>query len=258
MKYKAPGTIGELVEWNDTVKNAVRDSDKQEREFAKITTSDGTLWIQTVFVAGEAIPGVIIGEETVLYSKPDAAAPTGTTIPKFTIVGVHPAKESGNFAAVSAYIEGAKSPVVTERFIKKENLITSSQDVRAMQLLQIAKAEKGEVVKKELLKSALETNSSFTDLIQAELDALDPAKQEPIATESASGTYTATADKVNVRDNPNAVSSSVLAQLAKDQAVTITEKTVEPSDVNGVSGYWYKIAEPAGWVFSSFLTEKTE
>lgn len=256
MVYKTTANIGNVVRWKNTVKKATRKSDGQEREFAEIEIDGATLWIQTPFIASEALPGVIIGEETVLYKKADAASPTGKTIATNTLVGVHPDSKAGNFIAISAYLDGDKAPLVTRQFVKAENVITDANDVRALQLYTIAAAAKDPVIKKELLKSALEGNSRFSDLIQAELDKLTaPADVAAPATTAFTGVFTVNDESVNVRDTPNAVSGAVIAQLAKGASVNVTEKTVESYTVDGQSAPWYKIAEPAGWVFGSFLSE---
>ncbi len=108
-----------------------------------------------------------------MYKKPDIASPSGTTIPKDTIVGVHSDKTEGGFIPISAYLDGAKSPVVTRMYVKQDSVTVVDVDVKAMKLLNLAKAEKNEVVKKELLKNAESLLSSYGDRISAELAALE-------------------------------------------------------------------------------------
>ena len=256
MVYKTTANIGNVVKWKNSVKNAVRKSDGQEREFAQIEMDKETLWIQTAFVAPQAIPGIIIGDETVLYKKADAASPSGKTIAKNTLIAVHPDTKEGPFIAISAYVDGDKSPLITKQFVKSENIVTEANDVRGLQLYTIAMISKDAVVRKELLKSALETNSRFSDIIQAEFDKLTSGagEAEP-ATVEATGTLTVNDDNVNVRDRPNETAGVVVAKLSKGATVTVTAKTSEMFTVGGTAAVWYKISEPAGWVFGSFLSE---
>jgi hypothetical protein len=166
--------------------------------------------------------------------------------------------ESGGFAAISAYVEGTKYVTVTKRFVKKDSLVTEPKDVRAMQLLTIARTQKNPVIKKEILQNALEEKSIFGDLIEQELALLEPKTQEAVASEPFAGTYASNDVNVNVRDYPDSNNSKVVAQLQKDQVVSVVEKTKDLVAVGGMSGYWFKIAEPSGWVFSPFLTEKAQ
>jgi len=184
MKPKATANLGDVVAWKDSMKNAVRSTDKAERRFAKIESDKETLWIQDVFVAADSIPGVIVGDEVVLYKKPDVAAPSGTTIPKDTIVGVHSDKTEGGFIPISAYVDGAKSPVVTRMYVKADYVTVVDIDVKAMKLISLAKAEKNEVVKKELLRNAESLRSSYGDVISAELKAMEPKEEEFFADDS--------------------------------------------------------------------------
>ncbi len=113
-----------------------------------------------------------------LYKKPDIAAPSGMTIPNDTIVGVHSDKTEGGFIPISAYLDGAKSPVVTRMYVKEDYVTVVDIDVKAMKLIVLAKAEKNEVVKKELLRNAESLRSSYSDIIGAELAAMEP-KEDP-------------------------------------------------------------------------------
>lgn len=256
MVYKSTVQIANIVKWKNQVKKAIRKSDSQEREFAQIAIDKETLWIQTPFIAPQAIPGVVVGDETGLYKKADAATFSGRTIAKLTMIAVHPDSESGNFIAISAYVDGNKAPVITRQFVKKENIDTDSGDVRGIQLFTIAMEAKDPVVRKELLKNALETNTRFSDLVQDELDNLNNASNaaDP-ASVAFSKIFIVNDDNVNVRDRPDQASGKVVTQLFRDTSVTATDKTTENFTIDGVTAPWYKLEEPKGWVFGSFLVE---
>jgi hypothetical protein len=100
------------------------------------------------------------------------------TIPKDTIVGVHSDAEQSRFVAVSAYLEGAKAPVISRMYIKSSFVTVDDKDVQAMKLIVLARNEKNDVVKKELLKNAQSLGSLYASLISRELHAIDP--NEPI------------------------------------------------------------------------------
>jgi hypothetical protein len=243
---------GDTVGWKNEQKKALRNTDKAERDFFRVDVDGGDYWVQNYFVAPEAAPGVIVNGETVLYSRADLAAPvtSGTvTIPQYTIVAVHPGMDSGNFTAISAYLEGANNPVVERRYVKKENITTGAGDVQAMKLYQMAMVTKNEVAKKELLKNAQEVGSRFYELIQPALEALDPPGQ--IETAAVNAWYEVIDGDVNIRDRP-VQGGTVVGRLAYGDRVEALEKTVGEETLDGTAAPWYKTAE--GWVFGAFLS----
>lgn len=256
MVYKTTASIGDMVKWHDIVKKSVRKSDGQEREFAKISVDGEEYWIQTVFVAGNAVTGLVASAETILYSKADATGATSDILPQYAIVAVHSDSETNGFVPVSAYIEGTRYVTVEKRFVKKENISVDNRDVRAMQLFAIASTEKNEVVKKELLKNALEANSQYQQRIEEALSALEP--KAALETEPLSTSFTVNDDNVNVRDYPDTTDGAVVAQLQRDQTVTSVARLSAAVELAGMTGHWIQIVEPAGWVFSSFLIEADE
>ncbi len=165
---KNNANIADIVGWKNKVKEALR-YDNVKRNFALIDIDGEDYWVQTVFVASDAVPGVIIGNETILYSKPDITKATSSIIPEYSLVAVHPDTESEIFVSISAYVDGEKPYSVEQKFIKKENVTIFYDDVQAMKLYTIANAAENEVVKRELLKNALELDSGFKYLIRKEL-----------------------------------------------------------------------------------------
>jgi hypothetical protein len=254
-----PGGIqasrGDAVIWKNEVKNAPRSTDKETREYARVEAEGKDYWVQSVLVASEAVPGVIIAEDTVRYSKPSlsGANPRGAIIPLHYLVAVHTERETGIFSGISAYIDGERSPVVTREFIKKENVTTGPSDIQAMQLYILALEAKNDVAKKELLRNALELGSRFDDIIQRELygaagAALETEVLTPyeISVVRTGGT---------VYEEP-AIRSRDLGPLPYGGLVTVTERTVNEERLNsGDTARWYKITEPAGWVFGAYLDE---
>lgn len=178
MNPKSSANLGDIVVWKDKTKAALRSTDKAERTFCLVKVDKADVWIQDVFIAPDSKPGVIVGGDAVLYKKPDITAPSGMTIPKDTIVGVHVDSEQSGFTAISAYLEGAKAPVISRMYVKSSFVTVDEKDVQAMKLIVLAQNEKNDVVKKELLKNAQSLGSVYGSLISRELHAIDP--NEPI------------------------------------------------------------------------------
>jgi hypothetical protein len=183
----------DIIGWRNEVKTAVRSTDKASREYALIEVDGKDYWVQSVFVAGDAVPGVIIGEEAVRYARADVRSPNpnGLVIPIYSLVAVHTGQESDLFTGVSAYyLEGERAVLIKNEFIKKENVSTQKADVDGMQLYTLARDAKTDVAKRELLRSALDTGSRFHALIEAELYEEETAqtRERPAADNRLTGT----------------------------------------------------------------------
>ncbi|ULQ59681.1 SH3 domain-containing protein [Brucepastera parasyntrophica] len=242
-------------------KAAIRSSDNQEREFYHIKLDDGKeYWIQDLFLAPSARPAVITGDDVVLYSKPDMASPTSQLIPKYTIVGVHDYNLSSDYWCISAYLDGMRTPVVTEKYVKKEAVNTSLTDARAMRMYKIAMdTSTQEVVKKELLGNASKISSAFRDLIETELAKY--AKVElPIFTINDVDIYEAIISdidgaNINVRNAPGLANTVVVTQISDGTIVDINGRTAETDTIDGVTTHWYRVVEPAGWIFGAYIAQ---
>jgi len=259
MVAKASANIGDTLRWIGQTKKAMRASDKAERTFAKVATSDGKeYWIQDVLVGAKAQPAVIISPETVVYAKADVANPSGQIIPVDSIIALHPAGSVNGFVQISAYLEKTNT-VVQSLFVKQDAISTDAADVRGLQLFLIASETKGVVQKKELLKSALTTNSRYTARIQAALDSLNSGSVDADLTSNEfSAQYPTNDADVNIRKAPD-TNSEVLGKLQKGVLVSIDRRTAIPLTVGSVNAYWYHVksseSTPAGWVFGQFLDD---
>lgn len=272
MKYSGTANVADVYECDGKVKKAVRLTDKQEREFHNVKMAGESKWIQSVFLATEAVPGVITGMETIRYTKPDPVATTGLLISQYEIVAVHPGSEKDGFLAISAYIpareKGGKDTILAREFIKAEHVTIEDRDVKALRLYAIAMASDNPAVKKDLLNSAQSIDSSFRTMISLAysefIGVLDDVALEPIevygderpALEliSLSQDMYVNDDNVNVRDYPDATNGTVRARLQRDVIVLALDRTADPATVGGVTDYWYHIQEPDGWVFGQYLS----
>jgi hypothetical protein len=244
---------GDAVLWKNQVKEAPRSSDKAVREYALVEFDGKDYWIQSVFVAQDAVPGVITGDETVRYTRASLTAlhPQGLTIPKYLIVAVHSGREADGFIGISAWIEGERAVSIKNEFVKKENLSARPQDVKAMQLYTLAAEAKTEVSKREFLRNALTMGSQFNDLIEEQLEGSEEAA---IDTEDVQPyEIPVIRPGATVYDRPTIKGQNV-GLAPNDSFVTITARTVQEERLNsGDVARWYRIVEPSGWVFGSYL-----
>ncbi|MDR2048271.1 MAG: hypothetical protein LBP69_02335 [Treponema sp.] len=245
---------GETVEWKDESRKLLNPSaNNAENEYYRVYAG-GDYWIRDYAIEGPAEPGVITGPETVLYSQPDLGSPltSGTnTIHQYTIVAVHPEQQSG-FLKVSAYYAyNGKYIWIRERYVKAENVSTDINDVKGISLYQLAMATEDPVVKKELLNNALSLSDRYYDLIQRALIETEYAGRiETIAPLN----FTVVEDGLYVYDRPDEDSGGWVDSVGYGDTVTAIARTKEQVSLYGSGAYyWYKIAEPAGWVFGAYL-----
>jgi hypothetical protein len=123
-------------------------------------------------------------------------------------------------------------------------------------LLELAGDAANSKQRQAFLSSALKDypTSSFASRIRAELAGSRPAAAES-AVVSMTATFVTNQEKVNVLSAPDDASASVVATLAKGQSVDAVEKTAESSRIGSLSAPWYRIKDPPGWVFGTFLSE---
>jgi hypothetical protein len=251
-----PGTQvikGDTLIWKGEVKNAQRSTDKETREYARVEFDGRDYWIQSVLVATDAVPGIIVGPETVRYTRASLTAthPNGLIIPEYTIVAVHSGLDADGFTGVSAFIEGQRTTVVTKEFIKKDNVSLRQEDIKAMQLYTLALEAKNEVSKRELLRNALDLGSRFTALIEQELHG--PAENILDTEDMPPYEILVVRPGATVYDSPTIRGQNIgLAPI--DSPVTVSARTVQEERLNsGDIARWYRIEEPAGWIFGSYL-----
>jgi hypothetical protein len=247
---------GDVVGWKNELKTATRSTDKASREYARVEFDGKDYWVQSVFAVGDAVPAVIIGEESVRYSRADLRSPNpnGLTIPRYTLVAVHPGQESGLFIGVSAYLEGERAVLIKNEFIKKENVSTGKADVDGMQLYTLAREAKTDVSKRELLRSALGAGSRFNDLIEEELYAAEHRGEEPVDPYDT----VVVRGGATVYDRPT-IKGRNLDLAAVNSRVRVLARTIREERLNsGDSARWYKIEDPNGWIFGSYLENNGE
>jgi hypothetical protein len=245
---------GDTVEWKDESRKLINPSaNNAENEYYRVYAG-GDYWIRDYAIEGPAEPGIITNPETVLYSQPDLGSPltSGTnTIHQYTIVAVHPGEQSG-FLKISAYYANSGKYIwIRERYVKAENVSTDINDVKGISLYQLAMATEDSVVKKELLNNALSLSDRYYDLIQRALIEMEYAgKIETIAPLN----FSVSEDELYVYDRPDEDSGEWIDIIGYGAAVTATARTTEQVSLYGSGAYyWYKIAEPEGWVFGAYL-----
>jgi hypothetical protein len=231
----------------------------RERDFVQVRrASDSEGWVRADSVVSRAILAVVTTEEPVIYSAPNNTAATTAGIPRTTIVAIHVDTGGMTFIRVTGYDPNARV-LLKGVYLRNEGVSSRPADVQAAILLQLSAGSKNRKQQQAFLTTAIKDypDSIFLPELNAALGALTgtpPPAPAPRPMESASGSMQASEDAVNVYDAPDEKTGKPLASLSKNQKVDVIEKTAESASIGGRSAPWYRIKDPAGWVFGASLS----
>ncbi|GHV85654.1 hypothetical protein AGMMS50230_12620 [Spirochaetia bacterium] len=266
--WKANLNAGDTVDWKDEKQDLVRAYDGLVRTFFRVDM-EGDYWVQDYAIAGPAKLAVTIAD-TVLYTKPDLTSPvkTGTvSMPPYTILALLPDDDpSDDFVKVSARLEGAANPSVSERYVKVQNISSDPNYAGAVKLARIASVTENPVVRVELLKNAMELAGTGRFLNQATASTEnDPALFELELTGNLEVldvplNYFVTADTVDVRNLPSA-SGTIAASISQGETFLVVAKTKREQTLKAAEeeeppkGFWYLANgnDWSGWIFGAYI-----
>jgi hypothetical protein len=228
--------------------------DGKERDYVKVRSSTGNEgWVRAPYVVAKAMIAIVAAEKATIYSAPRDVSMTTKYISHMTLVAVLQDGSTPEFAKVVAYDASRDLYYTDPVFVSKTDLTFAEVDVNAFILFTTAKTSKDKGLRANFLKTieAKYAASVFMAEIRATL-APETAPQK--ATMAVSGVYTVNDNNVNLRATPDEINGQVVTQLSKGAQVEVLEVTVQSYTIGGLTGQWYRIKEPAGWVFGPFLS----
>jgi uncharacterized protein YgiM (DUF1202 family) len=252
VKYIGSLTLGEKVAL--TGKTTKAGTGANEREWVEVKRDSGkTGWARTDFVVSSSLLAVVTADDAVIYSEPKNTGASTKSIPKQTIMAIHSDSAGQAFIKVT-FVDPVSKILSKDVYVKNDGVSTKGDDVQSAILLQLAAASDNPTQKQAFLQSASKDYPGSVFIVQIEdalaaLTAPAPVK----ATEKFFATMVSTSDAVNVRDAPDEATGKVLATLSKGQKVDVEEKTSDSYAVKDQNAPWYKVKNPAGWVFGAFL-----
>ena len=150
------------------------------------------------------------------------------------------------------------------RYVNSENISSSDKDVKAVILLETARATQNEELQKELLNNAksIKTSILIEGYITREINKIlnistfsdDSIEQY----EAYAVIYDSDGSKINVRSMPG-TAGEVVGQIesADSPDVYVSLRTDSTDTIDGITDYWYYVTEPEtgleGWVFGGFV-----
>lgn len=231
--------------------------DKTEREYIKVKSPSGTEgWVRSPYALSRVSLAVVKGDSSIVYSQPRDVSITSKTVSKMTIVAVFQDGSTPQFAKVNCY-DVAQNIWYTEAdnvFVPREDLSFADTDLSAVIMYDTALATKNKAIRTNLFKVIEKkySNSVFFAEIQAALSPETAAKP----TNPATGFYVVNDNNVNVRNSPDEVNGSVVGSLNKGAEVEVVEVTGQSYTIGSLTGPWYHVKSPEGWVFGAFLDAK--
>ena len=193
-----------------------------------------------------------------LSSFRNARLETGT----FVVTGETYNQFNTDFIAITFY--DTNDGIKRTRYVSKLNVSTNDKDVKAIMLLENAKATKDEDLKKEFLNNAksMKTSMFIEAYISKEYNKiLNVSSFSDDTIESISGEghlYTEDGSRINVRDKPG-TAGKVIGQLesANQPYVTALMRTNVTDEIDGETDFWYYVKDESsgleGWIFGAYI-----
>ncbi|MCR5724101.1 MAG: SH3 domain-containing protein [Treponema sp.] len=281
VKYATDITAGTLLDArsSDTViKNLYTKATTYENvKFYAVSYNKKEYFIQIrdSAVVNSADNVAVVAENSVLFTKPHYATFRNAWLEPGTIVACDNNTYS-EWTEITFY--DTDDGVRRTRYVLDSTLATKANDVKAIQLLEKARALKDEGLKKDFLDNAVKATSAGSEKIamyvKAEVNAIlgiNVAEDEPgslfsdddIVQVDPFPAHISTADgsKVNLRSAPGTAGERI-GQLENGTAVTCSLKTESKETIEGINAEWiYVTAELGGdifegWVFGGYLDER--
>ncbi|MFW5688216.1 MAG: hypothetical protein ACOC1U_01490 [Spirochaetota bacterium] len=213
------------------------------------------------YLVPNATAAIVTDEQAVLYSRPNLASPTEVIVPRGSLAALHEPEPRSGFFNVTTY-DHERETAYFDRWVKAEDLSTEDVDVQAGSLLFVARRAGSDVVREELLRNAEGLGeSAFVDEVRRELallrgeepeDAL-PADLVGIEIEEFAFTGVINENGTTVYRYPQSRPEYAGTTLDEGAIVDVEERTVEAFTVDGETSSWFRVRNPAGWVFGAFI-----
>lgn len=233
----------------------------KDRTFYKVRYQGKEYFVLTNECALGGQCAVIIND-TVLYDKDRFSTFRNEVLERGTLVvltGRMSDRLNTYLREVMFYDSNAS--VIRTRWMWGANESMMNDDVKAAQLVALAKAAKDEDMKREYLSlaSGLDTTESIREYIKDVEERLFPPPMTIVTLPEIRypGLDCEEGDNVNVCDAPK--TGEVVGKLGSGVDVSVDMKTEELDTIDGVTSYWWHVnatvdgKEISGWVFGGFL-----
>ena len=263
MKWSAEAVLGDIAAYLGEKKEAVR-TDGQKRTFYHINLNEKEYWIQDYCYEPNTFPAFIARPDTVLYKSENTLGVTDEIIPQFFVVAVYNDKTfqgDGLFVRIAAYCPELASSIIKDKFVKRDNIETDGQDVRAMMIAQVATEVRNDIIRAELFKNAAAFTDNYADEIEEIRTLTETVIEEEnylktLTIEKVSKTVTLSndADLLSVPKTDSYYARTVASLKNGTSATALQKTTLTDDEGNEIDWYYIKNKQQKGWTASYNLS----
>ena len=160
-----------LVESKNAIRVITSTKEEAKKEFTKIRYQNNDYWVQTAIIAINAIPGVVVKDNTFIYKAAEIDKITKDQLSVGTIIALYEEEAINGFSKISAR-PGTK--LYEEVFIKGDKISSNPDDIKALNMIKLIKNTKEKAMKLELLDNTkeLSVSSEIQELLGSVEDTL--------------------------------------------------------------------------------------
>lgn len=155
--YPSLSDDSSLVESKKSIRVISSTKEEAEKEFTKIKYQNTDYWVQTSIIAINAVPAMILKDNTFIYNKPDIEKITSEKLPVGTIIALSKDEPINGFNKISARI-GEK--LYDEVYIKVDKVSENMADIKALSLIEKINNSDDKAIQLELLENVKTLNVS--------------------------------------------------------------------------------------------------
>lgn len=146
-----------LIESKNAIRVITSTKEEAKKEFTKIRYQNNDYWVQTAIIAINAIPAVVVKDNTYIYKAAEIDKITKDQLAVGTILALYEEEAINGFSKISAR-PGTK--LYEEVFIKEDKLSNNPDDIRALNMVKLIKNTKEKAMQLELLDNTKNLNVS--------------------------------------------------------------------------------------------------
>ncbi|MBO4858233.1 MAG: hypothetical protein J5527_06945 [Treponema sp.] len=146
-----------LVESKNAIRVITSTKEEAKKEFTKIRYQNNDYWVQTAIIAINAVPAVVVKDNTYIYKAAEIDKITKDQLSVGTILALYEEDTINGFSKISAR-PGTK--LYEEVFIKEDKLSNNTDDIRALNMVKLIKNTKEKAMQLELLDNTKNLNVS--------------------------------------------------------------------------------------------------
>ena len=146
-----------LVESKNAIRVITSTKEEAKKEFTKIRYQNNDYWVQTAIIAINAVPAVVVKDNTYIYKAAEIDKITKDQLSVGTILALYEEEAINGFSKISAR-PGTK--LYEEVFIKEDKLSNNPDDIKALNMVKLIKTTKEKAMQLELLDNTKNLNVS--------------------------------------------------------------------------------------------------